>query len=161
MSKEDEADWVMGTITKTVQQRMEKFRQKEMKLDKLTQPGWEDAADYFCEQDKKYGTTKLRVAAIVQPQTNNDAPAPPLVLATGPANLPAVRVWTPKTGWVGSKTIQRLDPQTLGGPNPDPYTSTRGFRRVWRDPSVPISGSAFRVSHLWSHLDMRLLIVKY
>jgi hypothetical protein len=32
-----------------VQQRMERFQQKQMKLDKLTQPGWEDAADYFRE----------------------------------------------------------------------------------------------------------------
>jgi len=147
LSEDDEAGWVMGTITKTVQQRMERFRQKEMKLDKLAQPGWEDAADYFREQDKKYGTTKLRVAAIVQPQTNNCAPAPPLVLATGPGNPPAVRVWTPKTGWVGSRTVQKPDPQTLGGPNPDPYTSSLGFRRVWLDQSVPTSGSAFRVSH--------------
>jgi hypothetical protein len=48
-----------------------------MKLDELTQPGWEDAADSFREQDTKYGTTKLRVLAVVQPQTNDDAPAPP------------------------------------------------------------------------------------
>jgi hypothetical protein len=48
-----------------------------MKLDELTHPGWEDAADYFCERDKKYGTTELRVPAVVQPQTNDDTPAPP------------------------------------------------------------------------------------
>jgi hypothetical protein len=47
-----------------------------MTLDGLTQPGWEDAADYFREQDKKYGTCELRVLAVVQPQTNDDAPAP-------------------------------------------------------------------------------------
>jgi hypothetical protein len=39
----------MGTISKMVQQRMESFRQKQMKLDELTQPRWEDAADYFRE----------------------------------------------------------------------------------------------------------------
>jgi len=39
LSKDDEAGWVMGTITKTVQQRMERFQQKQMKLDELTQPG--------------------------------------------------------------------------------------------------------------------------
>jgi len=60
-----------------VQQRMERFRQKQMKLDELTQPGWEDAADYFRERDEKYSTTELRVPAVVQPQTMNDAPAPP------------------------------------------------------------------------------------
>ena len=46
-----------------------------MKLDELTQPGWEDAADYFSERDKKYGTSELSVPAVVQPQTNDDAPA--------------------------------------------------------------------------------------
>jgi hypothetical protein len=53
LSEDDEPGWVMGTITKTVQQRMERFPQKQMKLDELTLPGWEDAADYFSERDKK------------------------------------------------------------------------------------------------------------
>jgi len=57
LSEDDEPGWVMGTITKTVQQRMERFWQKQMKIDELTQPGWEDAADYFREREKKYGTT--------------------------------------------------------------------------------------------------------
>jgi len=46
-SEDDEPGWVIGTITKTVQQRMERFRQKQMKLHELTQPRWEDSADYF------------------------------------------------------------------------------------------------------------------
>jgi len=83
-----------------------------------------------------------------------------LVLATGPGNPPAVRVWTAKTGQFGSRPVQQPDLLTLGGPNPDPYPSTRGFRQVWLDLSAPISGSAFRVSHLWSPWDMILLIVK-
>jgi hypothetical protein len=49
LSENDEPGWVMGTITKMVQQRMEWFRQKQMKHDKMTQLGWEDAADYFRE----------------------------------------------------------------------------------------------------------------
>jgi len=77
LSEDDEPGWVMGTITKTVQQRMERFRQKQMKLDELTQPAWEDAADHCRERDKKYGTFESRVPAVVQPQTNDDAPAPP------------------------------------------------------------------------------------
>jgi len=77
LCEDDEPGWVMGTITKTVLQRMERFRQKQMKLDELTQPGWEDAADYFREREKKYGTTKLRVPAVVQPQTIDDDPEPP------------------------------------------------------------------------------------
>jgi len=84
-----------------------------------------------------------------------------LVLATGPGNLPAVRIWTAKTGRYGSRPGQKPHPPTLSGPNPDLYPSTRRFRRVWLDPSVPISGSAFRVSHLWSHSGMQLWIVQY
>jgi len=47
LSKDDEPSWVMSTIYKTVQHRMERFQKKQMKIDKLTQPGWGDAADYF------------------------------------------------------------------------------------------------------------------
>jgi len=36
----------------------------------LTQPGWEDAADYFRERDKKYGKSALRVPAVIQQQTD-------------------------------------------------------------------------------------------
>jgi len=39
LSEDDEPGWVIGTITNTVQQRMERFRQNQMKLDELTQPG--------------------------------------------------------------------------------------------------------------------------
>ena len=49
LSNDDKPCCVMGTITKTVQQHMESFCQKQMKLDELTQPGWENAADYFRE----------------------------------------------------------------------------------------------------------------
>jgi hypothetical protein len=78
LSEDDEPGWVMDTITKEVEQRFERFHDKQMKLDKLTQPGSEVAADNFAEQDKKYSTTELRLPAIVQPQTQDDAPAPPL-----------------------------------------------------------------------------------
>jgi len=47
LSKDDKSGCVMGKISKTVQQHMHRFRQKQMKLDELTQPGWGDAADYF------------------------------------------------------------------------------------------------------------------
>jgi hypothetical protein len=36
LSEDDERGWVMGTITKTAQQRIERFRQKHMTLDELT-----------------------------------------------------------------------------------------------------------------------------
>jgi len=80
LSEDDEPGWVRGTITNTVQQRMERFRQKQMKLDEMTQPGWEDAANNFRERDKKYGTTELTVPAVVQPQTFDDAPEPPTAI---------------------------------------------------------------------------------
>jgi len=43
-----------------------------------------------------------------------------VVLATGPGNPPAGRVWTAKTGRFSSRPVQKPDPLTLGGPNPDP-----------------------------------------
>jgi hypothetical protein len=72
-----------------------------------------------------------------------------------------VQVLTAKTGRFGSRTVQQPDPHTLGGPNPDRYQSTRGFRRVSLYLSVPMSSSAFRISHLWLHSDMLRIIVKY
>jgi hypothetical protein len=60
-----------------VQQRRESFLQEQMTLDELTQPGWEDAANYFWELDKKYSIAELRVPVIIQPQTDNYVLAPP------------------------------------------------------------------------------------
>jgi len=77
LREDDEPGWVMGTIPKTVQQRMERFRQKQMKFDELTQPGWEDAADYFREQNKKFSTSELMVPAVVQQRKNDDTPPHP------------------------------------------------------------------------------------
>jgi len=57
LSEDVELAWVMGTMSKTGQQRMESFRQKQMRLDKLTLPRCGDAADYFRERDMKYGMT--------------------------------------------------------------------------------------------------------
>jgi len=68
-----------------------------------------------------------------------------VVLATGASNPQAVRVWTGKTVPFGSRPVQKPDPELLGGPNPYSYPWTRGFCRVWLDPSVPLSGSPFRV----------------
>jgi len=76
LSEDDEPGWVMGTISKTVQQRMERSRQKQMKLDKLTQPGQEDAANYIRAGDEKYNTSNLRVPAVVKLQTHDDVAAP-------------------------------------------------------------------------------------
>jgi len=56
---------------------MESFRQKQMKLDELTKQGWENATDFIREWDKKYSTAELRVPVCVQPETDNEASAPP------------------------------------------------------------------------------------
>jgi len=55
---------------------------------------------------------------------------PSLVLATGPGNPVAVRVWPAKTAWFGSGPIQNHNLASLGGPNLDPYPSTHGFCHV-------------------------------
>ena len=78
LNKDDKPGWVIGTITKTVRQRMERFRQMQKKLEDLTQLGWEDAADYFRERDMTYGSSALRVLAVVQPQTADNAVVPAL-----------------------------------------------------------------------------------
>jgi len=73
LNEDDDPGWVMGTISTTVQFRMEHFRQQQMKLDELIQPGWGDEANYFGQRDTKYGTTELNIPAVVQPQTADDA----------------------------------------------------------------------------------------
>jgi len=76
LNEDDKPCWGMGTSNKTVQQRMERFRQKQMKLDELTQPGYEDTAHYFPEKYKKYGTSESSIPAVIQLQTDDDAAAP-------------------------------------------------------------------------------------
>jgi len=76
LSDDDEPGWVMGTIPKTVQHLMESFRQKQMRLDQLTQRGLGDAACYFRERDIKYGTTELNVQAVMKPPTYTTAATP-------------------------------------------------------------------------------------
>ena len=97
---DDEPGWVMGTISKNVQHRMESFRQKQMRLDKLTQPGWGDAANYFRERDMKYGTAELKVLTVVNHQIDWIAATPSpttfgehmqtLQIVSGQSQMPAV-----------------------------------------------------------------------
>ena len=67
------------------------------------------------------------------------------MLATGPGNAPAVRIWTGNMVWFIPRPVQNLNLQILGRPNPYPYPSTHGFCWVWLYPSVPISSSCFLV----------------
>jgi hypothetical protein len=57
---------------------MERFGQKQMRLDKLTQLGWEDAADNIPISDMKYAMTELKDPALVKPQTDTTAASPSL-----------------------------------------------------------------------------------
>jgi hypothetical protein len=76
-SEEDEPGWLMGTTSETVQHQMESFRQKQMSLEELMQPGWGDAADYVCERDMKYGTTEMKIPAVGQPHQTQLQPHHP------------------------------------------------------------------------------------
>jgi len=78
LSNHDELGWAKSLISKTVQHSMESFRQKQMRLDKLTQPGWGDAANYFCATDMKYRTAELKVPAVVKPQIDTTTATPSL-----------------------------------------------------------------------------------
>jgi hypothetical protein len=51
----------MGTISTTVQHRKERIRQKQVRLDELTQRGSGDPADYFHDRDIMYRLTELKV----------------------------------------------------------------------------------------------------
>jgi len=72
LSSNEEPDGMMGTFPKTVPHRLERFSQMQMKLNELTQPGSDDAADYFCQTDKMYSLSALLVPAVVQQQTDYD-----------------------------------------------------------------------------------------
>jgi len=69
-----------------------------------------------------------------------------LVLATGLGDAAAVRIWTGKMVWFGSRNVQDPSLLLLGGPNLAPDASTLGFCRVWQDSMGPISGFAFWVA---------------
>jgi len=76
LSEDDQPGWVMGIITKTLPRAMDRVRKMQIKLDDLTQLGWEDSADYICQEDTKYGTSCLRVPEVVQPPTDDEVAAP-------------------------------------------------------------------------------------
>jgi len=105
LSDDDEPGWVMGTITNTVQHCMESFRQKQMRLDELTQPGWGNAANYFCERYMRYGTAELMVPAVIKPHIDSTTATPSPItvgehmqtpdIVRGQSEMPAV---TPRPG---------------------------------------------------------------
>jgi hypothetical protein len=90
LSDDDEPGWVLGTITKTELHRMESFWPKRMRLDELTQPGWEDAANSFGERDMKNGIAKLKVPVVVKPQMDMTAAKPSKITVGGHKGMPDI-----------------------------------------------------------------------
>jgi hypothetical protein len=76
LSEDDKPGCVMDTLSNMVHKCMKRFCQKQVKHDELTQPGWKDAADYFCERYRQYGTFEWGVLADVAPQVNDETVAP-------------------------------------------------------------------------------------
>jgi len=68
-----------------------------------------------------------------------------LLLGMGLGNPPVVRVWPAKMGRFSSRLVQKPNPLSLGGPNPDLHPSTHGLCRISLGPLVPMSSCAFRV----------------
>jgi len=69
LCKDNEPDWVIGTITNMVQQCMKCVQNIQIRLDELMQPRWEDKHDYFHKGGNVYGTAELRVLAVAKLQT--------------------------------------------------------------------------------------------
>jgi len=143
LSEDDEPGWAMGTITKMVQQRMERFRQKQMRFDELTQPGWDDAADNFRERDKTYATSELRVAAVVQKRTNDDAPPhPPTTFADNMESLDIVPRISEGTSRPGSSHISLglVKPQSKWSiPSGEPAAEPNSSPLLKAKPVEPVS----------------------
>jgi len=76
VSEDDEPGWVMGTITNTVPQHMESFRQQRMRLNEFRKPGLGYAADNVGECNKKHRIAELKVPAVVTPQMELVATTP-------------------------------------------------------------------------------------
>jgi len=143
LSEDDEPSWVMGTITTTVQQRMERLRQKQMKFDELIQPGWEDSADYFRVREKKYGTSEVRVPAVVQQRMNDDAlPHPRTTFAELMESLDIVPRISEETSRPGSSHIRlgSVKPQSkLSIPSGEPAAEPDLSPLLKAKPVEPVS----------------------
>jgi len=139
LSDDDEPGWVLGTITETVQHRMENFRRKEMRLDELTHPGWGDAANHRRKRDMRYRTAKLKVPAVVKPQIDTTAGTPSPIevgehmqtpeIVQGQLEMPAV------TSWPGSRQIR------LGSEKPQSHKLIPVLSPSMDSDSMPIQDS--------------------
>jgi hypothetical protein len=68
---------MMGALSNTVHQRIERFLEKLMTLVELSQAEWGDTVIYFHERDTKYSTSELRIPVVAIPQTVQEVSAPP------------------------------------------------------------------------------------
>jgi len=122
---------------------MEMLRQKEMKFDELTQPGWEDAANYFPERDKMYGTSELIVPAVVQPHMNDDAPPhPPTSFAELMESLDIVSGISQGTFRPGSSHIRLVSVKLqskLSIPSGEPAAEPDSWMLLKAKPVEPVS----------------------
>jgi len=122
---------------------MERIRQKQMKFIELTQPGWEDATDYFRDRDKKYGTSELRVPAVVHQRTNNDAlPHPPATFAGLMERLDIVPGISEGTSRPGSSHIRlgSVKPQSKSSiPSGEPAAEPDSSPLLNAKPVEPVS----------------------
>jgi hypothetical protein len=78
LGEDDTPSWVVDTISKTVQQCMERLWQKSKQLDKITQVGSSDTANYIGERDSRYSNTDLTSLAVVHPQAEQVGATPTL-----------------------------------------------------------------------------------
>jgi len=132
LREDDKLRRMMGTIPKTEEYRMERCWSRQVKFEELTEQYWEDAADHFCERDKKYEMTEWKVPAVVQPQAADDAKSSVLTTSSEhlethdciPGELPMPQVTSqPGTSQrrLGSRKLKRHKhiPSLLPGPLPD------------------------------------------
>jgi len=136
LSDDNEPGWVMGPISKTVPHRLERFQQKQMKLDELTQPGWGDAANYCHKRDMRYGTTELEVPAVVKPQIDTTAATPsPTTFGEHMQTLDIIRGQSPMTAVTSRpESIQ----MRLGSEKPQSHQFIPVFLPNVATDSVPI-----------------------
>jgi len=106
---------------------MEWFRQKQINLDILTQPGSGEAANYFRESNEMYGNNQSKVPAVSQSQWEDDATCSvPTTFGeqmetidTVPRKLqmPQVVLATvPGYGWNRNRTVATVLPHEKPGP---------------------------------------------
>jgi len=123
-----------------------------MKLDELTEPECEDAADSFCERDTMYGTSELRFPDIVVPPTDDNLTSPQVTswgeIIECTEIVPEISQMlrgTSRPGssfiWVGSVNLQMKTsihcPAPVAEPQLSPLLDAKPFETVSFYPCIP------------------------